>query len=431
MRINYGTYQIRKSVLTCFLLLFFANSYLAAATETNLEKLFTDALDAKGQDYIELRQKILSLSPQNDSYLKEQAKSTDLKTRLIAQAILDRAEKPQEYQHFEELMIVPVTVAVKNGATTVIGARPFETIKLITQNNATLESSRGGTTSGMMMPEMESGANRQILSQNYCHDESAFLFLAEMALKNTMLDVPELSEQIEWTDAQKTYTSNEAAVILGVLPQTAEKWYQAGLFLSQRNPSGNQREFFPLMQIESIELNSPITQLQIRNFYEYFSDKIINPEYLRSNQPVSRVVHADTIYAAERFQQDPGSLFRCYAVLMLENFSKPETPELLYEVYKQDASDYVRAYCVEGFSAKTQAEQIRLAMKDFSIRVESNGNRMPGFSTGYRQTETQTIKIPSSLVRKAAVVKSKENPNAFGVSDYIEAIIQYIYHQAF
>jgi hypothetical protein len=55
-----------------------------------------------------------------------------------------------------------------------------------------------------------------------------------MALKNTMLDQPELSEQIEWSDEEKAYTLREVAVMLGVLSQTAEKWHLAGLFRQPR-----------------------------------------------------------------------------------------------------------------------------------------------------------------------------------------------------
>ncbi len=386
-----------------------ANSYVAAAAEPTIEQLFKDALDAEGQVYIDVRQKILNLLPQNESFLKEQAKSTDLQTRIIAQAILERAAKPQEYRHFEELMIVPITVAAKYGRNFRRLVNPFDTIKEITQIPKTSRSLENRRTT----IDAWVGTPSQTNYRSYCHDDSAFLFMAEMAMKDTMLDLPELSEQVEWTDGQKTYTLIATAEMLGVLPQTAEKWHQTGIFLEQWN---DHRIFIP-MQTDSNDLPDSITQFQIRNFYEYFSDKIINPEYLESIEPVSRVVHADAIDAAERFQQDPGSLSRCYAVLMLRNFAKPETPELLYKIYKDDISEYARLYCVEGFSAQNQVEQIREAMKDYSLVVESDD-----IETTDTPGEQKTKKVPCALVRNMAVIKSQDNPEAFTVSDYIETI---------
>ncbi len=400
---------MRKSIIISFLLIYLANSYIAAAAEPTIEQLFKNALDAEGQAYIDVRQKILNLSPQNDSFLKEQAKSTDLQTRIIAQAILERAAKSQEYRHFEELMIVPITVAAKYGRNFRRLVNPFDTIKEITQIPKTSRSLENRRTT----IDAWVGTPSQINYHSYCHDDSAFLFMAEMAMKDTMLDLPELSEQVEWTDSQKTYTLNARAEMLGVLPQTAEKWHQTGIFLVQLD---DHRIFIP-MQTDSNDLPDSITQFQIRNFYEYFSDKIINPEYLESIEPVSRVVHADAIDAAERFQQDPGSLSRCYAVLMLRNFAKPETPELLYKIYKDDISEYVRLYCVEGFSAQNQVEQIREAMKDYSLVVESDDSE-----TTDTPVEEKTTKVPCALVRNMAVIKSQENPEAFTVSDYIETI---------
>lgn len=380
----YGTCQIRKHIITCFLLMCLASSYSVTATETTFEQLFTDALDAEGQAYIEIRQEILNLSLLNDSYLKEKSKSSDLQVRLLSQAILARAEQPLNYRHFEELMVVPITQAVKYGARTVTGASPFITIKRITQNSTNWN--RPDSMMMVMMMRTESVKHPQAHFRGYCHDDSAFLFLAEMALKNTMFDVPELSEQIEWTDDQKTYTTNEVAGMLGVLPETVDIWYKAGVFQESRN--------------EHIDASIRIRQSQVRKFYEFYSDKVINPEYVKSKEPVSRVVHSDMLNATRGFQQDPGCLFRCYAVLLLKTFPKPETPELLYEVYKDDVSAYVRAYCVEGFSAKTQVSQIRSAMKDSSKKV-----------------------------RKEAVAKSSENLDAFTVSEYLNLIVHVIGHR--
>jgi HEAT repeat protein len=103
---------------------------------------------------------------------------------------------------------------------------------------------------------------------------------------------------------------------------------------------------------------------------------------------------------------------------MIREFAKSKTPELLYEVYKTNASEYVRMYCVEGFSAQTQVPQIRRAMKA-TVPVQKTNDMM---MFGDEPKEIQVIEKPSCLIRRAAVAKSSENPDAFGVSDYIASI---------
>ena len=84
MRFSNCSRQTRKHIFTCFLLMIVANSYVAAATQTSIEKLFTDALNAQGQAYIDLRQEILNLPIQNDSYLKEKSKSSDFLSNSVS-----------------------------------------------------------------------------------------------------------------------------------------------------------------------------------------------------------------------------------------------------------------------------------------------------------------------------------------------------------
>ncbi len=344
-------------------------SCLGAASELPVEELFSQALHEKGKAYLDIRNKILAVGVDDDSFLRELSQNSDCQTRLLAQALLERLTEPQKCQHFEELMIVPIAQVTSLKAQMMMGASPFESIKLLTQ------TPRGRN----YVRRLEMFRSSEATFKNFCHDESAFAFLAEIALKDTMLELPELSEQIEWSDKEKIYTVNEVAVMLDVLPQTAGKWHLAGLFCPRR--------------ISHFDSSALIGLPQIKAFYQLYSDKIIKPEYFRSKGSVLQVIHSGMSLFSARFEKSPGSLFRCYAVLMIGSFSRPEVPEVLYEVFKADASDYVRAYCVEGFSAETQVPQIRHAMKDASLRV-----------------------------RQAAVVKSRENLDAFDVSDYLPLI---------
>ena len=98
----------------CIIPLVLMMSCSGAASGLTVEELFSKALQEKGQTYLDIRENILDLAVKDDSFLKEQSQGTDLQSRLLARAILERAEKSQQYQHFEELMIVPITQAIKN-----------------------------------------------------------------------------------------------------------------------------------------------------------------------------------------------------------------------------------------------------------------------------------------------------------------------------
>ena len=118
-----------------------------------------------------------------------------------------------------------------------------------------------------------------------------------------MLELPELSKQIEWSDKEKTYTVNDVASMLDVLPQTAGKWHLAGLFCPRRT--------------SHFDSSAPIGLPQIKAFYQLYSDKIIISEYSKTKGSVPRVIHSGMSRFSARFEEGPGSLFRCYAVLMI------------------------------------------------------------------------------------------------------------------
>ncbi|MHC4184870.1 MAG: hypothetical protein ACYSR4_02915, partial [Planctomycetota bacterium] len=77
-----------------------------------LQRLFEQALEAKGDAYIELRNLILERKDAV-SFLESRVARADKdwKAAIIAEAILGRIEEPVTYRHYEELLIVPIKAA--------------------------------------------------------------------------------------------------------------------------------------------------------------------------------------------------------------------------------------------------------------------------------------------------------------------------------
>lgn len=378
--------KLRKATLCVFFIITICYVTIPAIADTkgSIEQLFLEAMQVSGQEYVDLRGQILAVAEPNDAYLGKLVESDDLKTRIIAKAILERIQDPQKYRHFEELMIVPIVISITQGEMRPGGARPYETLKSIT-HRACMINEPMNKKLNMDPRTINPDYMSHYHSQSFCHNDTAYYFLAEIAIKNSMNSVPKLANKIPSKEQSITFTLEEAAEIVGVLPLTIDVWQKAGLFSDRGNNNSGTSD--------NIRINN------IEQFYRIVYEEPRLSRYFPSE------------FTLEQIAQLSNELIQNYAVMMLCKFNKPQNPELLYEIYQ---SGTAREFCVNGFSAKTQLDELRQAMKATKAA--------PIFFDPRAMRTSETKVVPDELVRQAAIIKSMENPEEFTSEEYLEMI---------
>jgi hypothetical protein len=206
----------------------------AQSQPPSVQRLFEQALEAKGDEYIELRNQIAGRK-EAVSFLKAKLSDQDWKAAIIAEAILGRIKQPETYRHYEELLIVPIKAAHGFAHDWMTRKRPdpFERIRGMAPCDTTNDALLTGqylVGSGYRRPESTPQTNSQLA----LHQEDAVPFLVELALKEITVELPGFASGIPLADDANSYSVHAVAALLNVTAETVERWCKARPVMSLR-----------------------------------------------------------------------------------------------------------------------------------------------------------------------------------------------------
>ena len=160
----------------------------AQSQPPSLGHLFEQALEAKGDTYIELRNEIAGRK-EAVSFLKARLSHKDWKAAIIAEATLDRITEPRRYAGYEAFLVHLVEQIRRSGS--IVGpAREIEPLaKWLPQYRKELREEYGGS------PQINAGLDEMAR-------DKAVPFLVEVAIKNSVRysDYPRLGYSDEFLD---------------------------------------------------------------------------------------------------------------------------------------------------------------------------------------------------------------------------------------
>jgi HEAT repeat protein len=135
------------------------------------DELFVRAVEAKGDEYTKLRTEILK-RPNAENFLKTKLQDEDWKVGVIAKAMLDRSERPDDYLEYEDII---ASLSLRSGDR-LSPWRRMESKAFIGKHPI--------ATKGMMIgtPGYSFVSSKDAKHAKFKDDE-AFAFLAELALK--------------------------------------------------------------------------------------------------------------------------------------------------------------------------------------------------------------------------------------------------------
>ena len=70
----------------------------------SVDELFEQAIDARRQEYLNLRNEIIDRGTEAEAVLQQKCTSPDAVEQLLARAIIERMADPQRYQSYEEIL---------------------------------------------------------------------------------------------------------------------------------------------------------------------------------------------------------------------------------------------------------------------------------------------------------------------------------------
>ncbi|MHC4284508.1 MAG: HEAT repeat domain-containing protein [Planctomycetota bacterium] len=271
------------------------------------QELFDQALKAKGDEYIEIRDAIIKRRKAAVSFLKVKVRDQDWKTAILAEAMLGRITDPKSYRHYEELLIIPIKYAWIFNAGTPIEPQPFNDIRVISKGQWGWRS-------------RSYGKDNVITFDRALHQEDAIPFLIDVVLKDSLKELPTLISRIPWAESERAYSCKEVAEILQVTEKTAICWCGT-------------RELLPLGK------NGRVLHRDVAAFVRRYSESTIRNYYNRN-------------------------LVRCYAVIRLGRFEDPAIIPALIESLKTDDNAHVRSYTAEQLCDQEAIEPLREALDD-------------------------------------------------------------------
>ncbi len=264
------------AVLGCLLM---AASVSSAQTKT-VSQLFSQALKANGADYVSVRSAIIARKAEALPFLKSKASDPDWHVRVLARAIVSHADDPQTYSRCEEIIMT-------KGGPSRFHAPSF------------YDHARGGPFD----PEVGSTAKNRLLETRNQYREASWLwFLAEIALKNSVLCKPLREYDAPSDDSDTLYTKEEVAGMLNVSRKAVDSW-----------------------------MHGPIRSTRVPG---------------KGDQAKSRDV---ALFAKEYLQPDSSLDYResvrCWAMLTLSSFTdNPAVISLLTELLQSRESTEIRGY---------------------------------------------------------------------------------------
>ncbi|MHC4153345.1 MAG: HEAT repeat domain-containing protein [Planctomycetota bacterium] len=335
----------------------------AQSQPPSVQRLFKQALEAKGDRYIELRNQIAG-SKDAVSFLKARLSDPNWKTAIIAEAVLGRVEQPQTYRYYEELLIVPLKKArgLNRESPTIIGFRPFESIPYIAQcekSNLRRPESTEVTRTARHTRDLEPAL----------HQESAVPFLVELLLKDTARELPDLASQIPLVKETKIYSDSDAAALLGVTQKTIASWRAA--YLLTRCFERDKIQHSDLVAFFG-RYHEPKSSGREVSHQPHLSQEHVDSRAWQEEQAYRRIISRENRTPSSGRQEptpDPGALARCYAVLRLGCLDHPSMLPALIESLQTDNSAHVRAYAARHLYSHEALPALRKALNDKAPRV--------------------------------------------------------------
>jgi hypothetical protein len=160
----------------------------AQSQPPSLERLFEQALEAKGDTYIELRNQIAA-GKDAVSFLKARLSDPNWKTAIIAQATLGRITEPRRYAGYDAFLVLLVD-QIHRSESIVGPVRQIEPVaKWLPQYRKELRDEYRGS------PQINAGLDEMA-------KDKAVPFLVEVAIKNSVRysDYPRLGYSDEFLD---------------------------------------------------------------------------------------------------------------------------------------------------------------------------------------------------------------------------------------
>ena len=205
-------------VITLFSVLLVTSACAAAAEDgpsEPVEALFAQALEAEGEDYVEIREAIVRNGTEALPFLGQRSADEDWHSRSLAEAMAGRITDPMRYRHYEEVMRVAVK---KRVVSTVI---PLEFVVV------------ARPTGPGVVARLLGGPGQRMDGSDYrvirgITEKAVMPFLIEVLVKSCTTRLPPVNRLPE-NDSEKAYTALEIAEILNITPATARYWFRRGL----------------------------------------------------------------------------------------------------------------------------------------------------------------------------------------------------------
>ena len=273
----------------------------AQAQGLTLEQLFAQAVRAEGLDYVSARNAIVERKVEALPFLRYKLSDPDWHARVIAEAIIGRIEDPEQYRTYEYYSITYIAGSAM----------------LHVQNFYSLDYAVNSLYSGFLIGD----AVRSRQSGKYDFGITGFPFLAELALKGSVLKKPIVHYQLPPDDPEAKYTIAEVARILNVSEKLAKQWIGSE---ARRDYEGGPK------LVKQSDLKS-------------FVNACLRPD--TSSSPVN-----------PRFRESA----RCWAMLKLGDCfnDDPATFPLLVELLQFGESTMIRGYAALALSITGKQEAI-------------------------------------------------------------------------
>ncbi|MHC4361397.1 MAG: HEAT repeat domain-containing protein [Planctomycetota bacterium] len=341
----------------------------AQSQPPSVQRLFEQALEAKGDAYIELRNQIAG-SKDAASFLKPRLSEPNWKTTIIAEAILGRIEQPQTYRHYEELLIVPLKKArgLNREEPTIIGFRPFESIGHIAQCEELNRHRPEGT-------EATRSPTRSRDLEPALHQDNAVPFLVEITLKDTAGKLPDLASQIPLAKETKIYSVRDAAALLGVTQKTVDSWRAAYLltrsFERDKIQHSDLAVFFGRYHEPESSRRGVFHEPDLSQEHLDSRDRHEHEAFRRMMSREDRTGDSGWHEPAAPKPPDSGALARCYAVVRLGCLDHPSILPALIQSLQTDNSAHVRAYAARRLYSPEAVPALRKALNDRAPMVRT------------------------------------------------------------
>lgn len=254
-----------------------------------LERQLAASVTAKGAEYVAVRESIISKKAEFLPVLKSKLNDSDWHVRVVARAIVGHIEDPQTYARCEERTMTMGGPWLFHGLSSFYSA------------------TRG--TPFNPEPGRKTSSQHAYVRRQY-REASWPWFLAEIALKDSVLTRPIRDFQLPDDDSERLYTKDQVAVLLQVSQETADLWMHSPMMRVTEGGNGEK-------QVNQEDLT-------------YFAKTYLKPN--------SSTEYRETV--------------RCWAMMTLSSFSdNPVVIPLLTELLQSHESTKIRGYAALALGA--------------------------------------------------------------------------------